>query len=49
MMYQVKYKIPFDNKEKSQKRDTLQEAVSYALILEAKQDLNVEVISIEPN
>jgi hypothetical protein len=47
MTYQVKYKSGFDGKERTQKRDTLSEAVAYALILEAKQDLNVEVISIE--
>ena len=32
---------------KSQKRNTLQEAVAYALILEAREDLNVKVVSIE--
>lgn len=31
----------------SQTRDTLQEAIAYALILEARKDLNVEVMSIE--
>lgn len=47
MNYQVTYKSGFDRKETKQTRNTLQEAVAYALILEAKQELNVEVISIE--
>ena len=47
MTYQVSYKSGFDRKEAKQTRNTLQEAVAYALILEARQDLNVEVISIE--
>ena len=47
MTYQVKYKSGFDGKETKQTRNTLQEAVAYALILEARQDLNVKVISIE--
>jgi hypothetical protein len=45
--YQVSYKSAFDKKEAKQTRNTLQEAVAYALILEARKDLNVEVISIE--
>jgi len=47
MTYQVEYKSSFDRKVAKQTRNTLQEAVAYALILEARQDLNVEVISIE--
>ena len=47
MTYQVSYKSSFDRKEAKQIRNTLQEAVAYALILEARQDLNAEVTSIE--
>jgi hypothetical protein len=47
MTYQVTYKSGFDGKEAKQIRNTLQEAVAYALILEAKKELNAEVMSIE--
>lgn len=47
MTYQVTYKSGFDLKEHKQTRNTLQEAVAYALILEARKDLNVKVLSIE--
>lgn len=47
MTYQIKYTSGFDGKERTQKRDTLSEAVAYSLILEARKELNVEVISIE--
>jgi len=40
--YQTQYGTPV-----SQVRNTLQEAVAYALILEARKDLNVKVTSIE--
>jgi hypothetical protein len=45
-MYNVTYQTQYGTPV-SQSRDTLQEAVAYALILEAREDLNVKVVSIE--
>ena len=45
-MYKVTYKT-IHGTPTSQTRNTLQEAVAYALILEAREDLNVKVVSIE--
>lgn len=47
MKYEVSYISHFDSKENKQTRDTLEEAVAYALILNARKDLNVEVLSIK--
>jgi len=45
-MYKITYK-KINETSTSQTRNTLQEAVAYALILEAREDLNVKVMSIE--
>ena len=45
-MYKVIYRTSHGTPV-SQIRNTLQEAVAYALILEAREDLNVKVVSIE--
>jgi len=45
-MYKITYKR-INGTPTSQTRNTLQEAVAYALILEAREDLNVKVMSIE--
>jgi hypothetical protein len=45
-MYKVTYQPQYGTPT-SQTRNTLQEAVAYALILEAREDLNVKVMSIE--
>lgn len=45
-MYKITYK-GISGTPTSQTRNTLQEAVAYALILEAREDLNVKVMSIE--
>jgi hypothetical protein len=45
-MYNVTYQTQYGTPV-SQSQNTLQEAVAYALILEAREDLNVKVMSIE--
>ena len=45
-MYNITYLTPHGTPV-SQTRNTLQEAVAYALILEARKDLNVKVVSIK--
>jgi hypothetical protein len=44
--YKITY-CPLYGSLTSQTRNTLQEAVAYALILEAREDLNVKVVSID--
>lgn len=45
-MYKAIYRTPHETPV-SQTRNTLQEAVAYALILEAREELGVKVLSIE--
>jgi hypothetical protein len=47
MNYEVSYVSGIEQKLSFQKRDTLQEAVAYALILEARKELNCKVVKIK--